>query len=737
MGKWTRRVFITAGSLVGGGLVLGIGGIAFAPNRFAMVPDPDKPGATSVTTWIKITPDNQVIAVIPHCEMGQGAQTGIAMMLAEELDADWSRVSIEEAPAQNLYANGHLIAGFVESAVAIPPWLERALQYAAFKIGDVAGLQITGGSSSTYTTGQYGMRIAGAAAREMLIAAAALQWQVPASECEAHASMIVHRDSGKQAEYGALAAAASQLEPPVHPRLKARSDYTLVGTSQPRPDLPAKVDGSAQYGIDTVLPGMLYAAVSAAPVAGGKLEGIDEASRARAMAMPGVRNIVTLEQAVAVVAEGYWQATQALKVLKISFSVPAEIIKTTEALYAAHAAMLDSGKGSRDLLVGEGAAALESAEQVVAVEYRVPYLAHATMEPMAATAQVSGDHCEIWAGTQDPLSARGAAAKALGFDKQQVTLHNLALGGGFGRRLPGAFDYVEQAAQIALAMSPAPVKLIWSREEDLKHDYYRVATLARFRGSVDRDGRAQVWACDYTAPGEMGASHPVYAIAHQEIHTYDTPGHLRVGSWRSVAYSQQGFFMESFVDELAAAAGADPLQYRLDMLANKPRHRAVLEKVAELSNWHRPSQAGRGLGVALVEAFNTIIAEVAQVSVDAEGRVRVEHLYAAVDCGLVVNPDQALAQVQGGMLFGLSTALFHEITLRDGVVEQNSFPDYPMVQLRNAPRVQVAFINSQASMGGLGEPGVPPVAPAVANAVYAATGQRIRTLPLNKSISFG
>jgi isoquinoline 1-oxidoreductase subunit beta len=734
MGKWTRRAFITAGSLVGGGVVLGVGGIAFAPNRFAMVPEQDQENETSVTTWIKITPDNEIIAIIPHCEMGQGVQTGIAMMLAEELEADWNHVSIEEAPAENLYANGHLIAGFAAEAMEIPPWLERALQYASYKISDIAGLQMTGGSASTYTTGKHGMRIAGAAAKEMLIQAAAQQWGVPASECKARQSMVVHSGSNRSSSYGELANAAALIKPPVHPVLKSRNEYTLVGTQINRPDIPAKVNGATKYGIDTELPGMLYAAINAAPVNGGVLVSVDHASVNAAMDMPGVQKIVELENAVVVVAEGYWQASQALKTLKADFSLPENYSETTEVLYQQHANIF-SEDGSRDLLEGEGAAALENADNVLEMEYRVPYLAHAAMEPMSATARFSEGHCELWAGTQDPLSARGVAAKALELDAENVTLHNSHVGGGFGRRLPGCFDYIEQAAQIARQMSPTPVKLIWSREEDMKHDYYRVATLARFRGALDASGNTDVWCCDYTAPGEMGASHPIYAIPNKEIHTYDTPGHLRVGYWRSVAYSQQGFFMESFADELAVAAGQDPYEYRMTMLNDKPRHQKVLAKVASMANWGKPTAQNRALGIAIVEAFNSIIAEVAEVSVDENNNITIHNMYAAVDCGLVVNPDQAVAQIQGGMLFGISSALHHEITLKGGIVEQNSFPDYPMLQMHEAPRVHVEFLESDASMGGLGEPGVPPVAPAIGNAIFAATGKRIRELPFAKTIN--
>lgn len=728
MGKWTRRAFITAGSLVGGGLVLGVGGIVFAPNRFAMVPKGELPGGEKpLTTWIRIAPDSAITVLIPHCEMGQGAQMGLAMLLAEELDADFSRVIIEEAPAESLYANGHLIAGFIGETVTIPAWLQRALQYTSYRIADVAAMQVTGGSSSTRTTGQYGMRIAGAAARVMLLQAAARLWQVDPSECQAANSRVSHTASGRSASYGELAAAAALLPPPIDPPVKTRDQYSIVGTRQQRRDIPSKVDGSAKYGIDVVLPDLLYASIKAAPVNGGRLLSVDPAP---ALAMQGVRKVVQLENAVAVVATGYWQATQALKTLQPQFSLPENHVATTDELYRLHVEVLDSKKGDTDLKTGEGVAALVGASTTITPQYRVPYLAHATLEPMSATAQVVAGRCEVWAGTQDPLGARRAAAKAIAVPVEQVTLHNLPMGGGFGRRLPGCFDYVEQAVQIAKQLSPAPVKLIWSREEDMQHDYYRPPTLARFQGGLDDSGRVTTWACHYTGGGELGAARPIYNIAHKEIRTDECPGHLRAGSWRSVASSAHGFFMESFIDELAVAAGKDPYEYRSLMLDHQPRHLQVLDKVAALANWHDPLPAGRARGIAIVDAFETIIAQVAEVSVTADGKIRVHNIYAAVDCGLVVNPDQALAQVEGGILFGLCAALNHEITLRDGAVEQRSFPDYPMLKLAEAPRVQVVFMESSAKMGGLGEPGVPPVAPAVANAVFALTGKRLRTLPL-------
>lgn len=728
MRKWTRRAFITAGSLAGGGLVLAVSGVAFAPNRLG-IRDSSAKGGASLTTWIKITPDNKVIALIPHCEMGQGANTGIAMMLAEELEADWLDVEVQEAPAKGMYANGHLFTGMLRHRVSVPSWLERALEYGAYRFSRFMTLMVTGGSSSTRTTGQFGMRVAGAAAKTMLLEAAATRWDVPKEQCHAAKTHIHHAASGHKASFGELAQAASELEPPVHPVLKDRKDFILVGTSKPRPDIPSKVNGTAQYAADVSLPGMLYATIRATPIPGGALESVDPAP---AMAIEGVVRVVELENAVAVVAKGFWPAQLGVRALQPVFTDAGLGTVNSESFFAAHAQSLDAGEGQVDLKVGHGAEGLAQARRVIEAEYRLPYLAHATMEPMAATAHVKNGRCEMWSGTQDPLSARSVAAKAIGIDEEDVQFHNLQIGGGFGRRLPGTFDFIDQAARIAHAMSPTAVKMIWSREEDMTHDYYRPAMLARFQGGLDEAGNAQCWVSAFTGWG--GDAQPLYEIEHQEVLTYDAPKHLRTGSWRSVGYSQQGFLVESFIDEMAVAAGEDPYLYRRGLLKNKPRQLAVLDRAAEMAGWDQPRQEGRGLGIALVESFGTTVCEVAEVSMISDGRPRVHTVWAAVDCGLVVNPDQALAQIQGGIIFGLSAALYQEILLDNGAVQQRNFPDYASVKLADAPRVFVNFLETDSPMGGLGEPSVPPIAAAVANAIFAVSGERKRSLPLSKAV---
>lgn len=724
MGKWTRRTLLTVGGLVGGGLALGVAGIAFAPNRLGIRPGKDSE-ASWLTTWLKITPDNIVTAIIPHCEMGQGVHTSLTMMLADELDADWALVRMEEAPATEGFANAHVFHGFLPFDVPVP--LLRGFDYATYKVAQWVGLQVTGGSSSVRGTGRHGMQIAGAAARSMLIDAAATRWQVPASECTAKQSHVLHGASGRSATYGELATDAARLDPPVHPVLKAREAWTIMGTSVPRFDSPGKVDGSARYAIDVQLPGLLHAAVRAAPVFGGKLTSVDSSE---VQAMPGVQAVVRLDDAVAVVAVDTWRALQGVRALQPQFTDGGNGAVSSSMLLEAQRAALAGAKLKKAAHKGRGAEFLPQAARVIEAEYRVPLLAHATMEPMSATVRIVEGRCEVWTGVQDPLSARKVAAKAAGLDVQQVTLHNLALGGGFGRRLPGAFDYVDQAVRIAKVVAPKPVKLTWSREEDIQHDFYRPSLVAQYQGGLDAGGRPVVWSSRFNGTGMFSVPTPPYDIEHLELRTSDVGSHVRLGSWRSVEFSHQGFFIESFIDELAHAAGKDPVEFRLAALAHAPRHHAVVQKAAQLAGWGSALPAGHGRGIALVEAFGTIVAEVAEVEVTADRRIRVHRVVAVVDCGEVIHPGTAAAQIEGGIVFGLSAALFDEITIEKGRVVQSNFHDYPMPRIADTPQVQVEFIRSGAPLGGMGEPGVPPIAPAVANAVFAATGDRLRTLPL-------
>jgi isoquinoline 1-oxidoreductase beta subunit len=712
MRKWTRRAFIGVGTLAGGGLLLGVAGVAFSPSRHSVVPD-DASKTGQLTTWLLITPDNIVTVIVPHCEMGQGAQTALAMMAAEEMDADWNLVRVKEAPALDDYANAYIARAFGGS---VPPWLGRAFDYGTYRVARWYGTQATGGSTAVRGTGQYGMAVAGAAAKQMLIAAAAARLGVNASECTTAASRVVHAASGKSATFGELAGAAAALPVPSTPVLKNPDTYTIRRTARQRFDIRSKVDGSAVYGIDFTTPGMLYAAVEMAPVYGGKLVSVDPAP---AESMPGVKRVVKMDDAVAVVADSFWRAHKAVGALKPQFDDAGHGDVSTASIFAAF-----------DKALGEPPETPKDAATVVTADYRVPCLAHATMEPMVCTARVQGDRAEVWAGVQDPLNARAAAARALEIDVEQVTLTNLPLGGGFGRRLPNTYDYIELGARIAKAMSPTPVKLIWSRENDTQHDYYRPAGMARFAGALDKAGTPLSARCHYAGGGDRESVFMPYAIADKTTASRDAAHPVRTGAWRSVLNSQHGFFKESFIDELAHAAGKDPFLFRRDLMTEEPRFRAVLEKVAAIAEWSSPLPPGEGRGIAITESFGSIVGEVAHVAVSPEGTLRVKNVHAVVDCGDVVNTDTAKAQVEGGIIFGLSAAMLSEITIAEGRVVEKNFRDYRMIHVADAPDVHVEFIRSGARLGGLGEPAVPPIAPAVTNAIFAATGVRVRELPI-------
>jgi isoquinoline 1-oxidoreductase beta subunit len=722
MGKWTRRAVIGAGTLGGGGLVLGIGGIALAPNRLSV----KAPGGdTQITTWIKITPDNRTTVLIPHADLGQGVSTALAMMLAEEMDADWNTIAVEEAPALDEYANGYLAQLFALGGQP-PAFLQRALGFAMFELASLVPLQITGGSTGVRGTGEFGMRVAGASARDVLIRAAAQRWGVPPGMCQAALSRVKHLQTERSLSFGELATEASRLVLPDSPRLKSFEQWRLVGQPIQRLDLPPKTNGTAVYGIDVNLPGMLYATVAAAPIFGGKLVSVDPAP---ALAMTGVTRVVKLDDAVAVTADSYWTALKALRALKPVFSDGGHGTVSTATIDAAFAAKLSEDGGKTLHSAGNGMGALANAARLIRAEYSVPLQAHATLEPPNATVRIADGHCEVWSGVQDPLAARKYAATIAGLPTKSVTLHNQPVGGGFGRRLPDAFDFIAQAVSIAKAVSPRPVKLIWSREEDIQHDYYRPAATCRFQGGLDAADNALVWVSHFTGDAGDGAARLAYHIPNQHIAGTDVPVHVRKGYWRSVDHSQHSFFTECFLDELAAAAGRDPYSFRRDMLPATSRQRHVLDLAAAQSDWNTRLPEGQGRGIALVEGFGSIIAEVAEIEILPTRALHVRRVTAAVDCGDLVNPDTAKAQIEGGILFGLSAALYGNITIANGAVQQSNFYDFRVARMADAPQIDVHFIASHAPRGGLGEIGVPPIAAAIGNAVFAASGQRLRRLP--------
>ena len=729
MRKWTRRAVITTGALTGGVLLVGV---AIRPGNRAdkvarMVADDNE---TVLNVWLKLAPDNTVTAIVPHAEMGQGVHTTLAMMLAEELDADWADVRMMEAPAHKEYANYALAKGFALGEADFPAFLIDTIDGVFLTVTKMMNLQITGGSTSVATTGMHGMRVAGAAARAMLLQAAADTWNVPVDELQARKGRIHHAPGDRDAPFADFAAAAAEISAPAKPRLKERADFSILGTSPARLDAPSKVDGSASFGIDAALPGMKYATVKAAPVFGARVSRIDGTS---IQDMDGVRKIIDLGDAVAVVADGYWQASQALAKLTVEFTSSGNESISQADIFQQFAnamdAALEDDANEIDFAVGDADLAFAESSHSVEAEYRVPFLAHATMEPMNCTAWSHDGQCEIWTGTQNPLGFAAEVAEAIDLDLDDVTVHNQMLGGGFGRR---AFsDYAVQAARIS-AQVPYPVKLIWSREEDMRHDHYRQAGISRFRAALDGAGKPIAWVNQYGEKHDPAeAPHIPYDIDNQLIHYAPSQSHVPWGFWRSVDHSLHAFFTESFVDELAHSAGKDPFEYRRDLLKSKPRHRDLLDLVAEKSNWGAALPENFGRGIAIHRSFGTIVALVVEAEV-ANGSARAHRVVCAVDCGFAMHPDGLRAQMESGIVYGLTAALYGDISIRDGAVEQSNFHDYPMLRMNESPIIETHIVNGGGRVGGAGEPGTPAIAPALANAIFAATGQRIRDLPIKK-----
>jgi isoquinoline 1-oxidoreductase beta subunit len=709
----SRRAFLTAGAAAGGGLLIGIGLPGLMSEAGAAEKGAARQAEFAPNAFIRIGSDGRVTLVMGQVEMGQGTYTSMPMLIAEELEVPLDQVTLEHAPPdQKAYGNPLFV------------------------------VQMTGGSSSVrgfWTP----LRQAGATARTLLVSAAAQKWNVDPAGCRAERGTVIHRASGRRLKYGALADAAAKLPLPEHVALKDPKDFKLIGTPHKRLDTPDKLNGKAKFGIDTQVPGMKIATVAACPVFGGKVAKYDEAA---AKAVKGVRQVVAIDTAVAVVADHMWAAKQGLAALNIQWDEgPNAKLGTADIVAQMAKAAEQSG-----LVVASGDfdKAAASAPTKVDAIYQVPFLAHATMEPMNCTVHCTKDACEIWTGTQVIGLAQLFAAKATGLPPERITVHNHLLGGGFGRRLES--DYVYQAALIARQVE-GPVKVVWTREEDIQHDMYRPYYYDRISAALDDKGLPVAWnhrlvgpsIIDRYFPGLLkpgqpdadaieGAAETIYDIPtrHVEWVRYEPPG-IPTAWWRGVGPTHNIFVVESFVDELAAKAGKDPLEYRRALLGKSPRALAVLNLAAEKAGWGKPLPAGSGRGISVQYAFGSYLSQVAEVAVAKDGSVKVQRLVCAVDCGYTVNPDTVRAQIEGGAIFGITAVLHGEITLKDGRVEQSNFHNYPMLRINEAPRIEFYLVPSAEAPGGIGEPGTSALAPAVLNAVHAATGKRLRKLPID------
>ncbi|HEY7726501.1 MAG TPA: molybdopterin cofactor-binding domain-containing protein [Anaeromyxobacteraceae bacterium] len=711
MSAITRRRFLRGSLLTSAGLV-----IAFHVPRRALAAaagaPPEKP-PPDPNAFLRIAPDESVTVMLAHSEMGQGIWTTLAMLVAEELECDWSRVRVEHAPAAPAYA------------------------HTAF------GMQMTGGSSTTWSEfDRY--RTVGAMARDMLVRAAAERWKVDPGRLRA-ARGHVHRGREK-ISYGQLAGEAAKLPAPGSVKLKQAKDWKLVGKPMRRLDGPEKVTGRAQFGIDVKLPGLRTAVVARAPVFGAKLKAFD-ATKARAV--PGVEKVVVVPSGVAVVAGNFWSAATGREALKVDWDLGSGASLDSETLKASYRALART-PGLVALDRGDADAGLAAAARRLEAEFDVPYLAHAPMEPLNCTVRIEGDRCDVWTGTQMQTMDQGVAAHIAGLPPQNVSIHTPFLGGGFGRRANPRADFVSEAVHVARAAG-VPVKVVWTREDDIRGGFYRPAFVHRVEVGADAKGRPIAWR--HTIVGQsIIADTPFEAMLVKDgidrvsvEGVVDSPYLEGVGAcrvwlhspknevpvlwWRSVGHTHTAFAMESVIDDLAHAAGRDRLEFRAALLADKPRHLRALKVAAQKAGWGKKPPAGRARGLAVHESFGSIVAEVAEVSAE-KGAIRVHKVTCAVDCGLAVNPLAVEAQVQGAVAFGLGPVLRSELTLKEGRVQQSNFHDYEVLRLDEMPEVEVHILPSKARMGGIGEPATAPVAPAVANAVFALTGKRLRSLPL-------
>lgn len=752
----TRRHFLLGTAAVTGTAATLVVGWSVLPPRQRLVPSQPLPvsaGEVALNGWVKVSADDTVTVMMSQAEMGQGTHTGVAMLLADEMDAAWERIRLEQSTIDGIYSNQAIIGDALPLQPDDDSVTARSLKWLGMKIiREVPAAMGTGGSSSIKDQ-WLPLREAGATARVMLIAAAAEHWGVSADTCQTEAGRVLH-PSGKSASFGELAARAAQLPPPKQVTLKQPAQFKLIGQPVRRLDSAAKQNGSAAFAIDALPSGLLHARVIMCPTLGGKVRRFDAT---KAQALRGVRKVVALEPVaaglagmgssaggVAVIADTPFQAMRAVEQIEVDWEHGPAAGVSSRAILDGLSRTLETETGTAHLTRGDIAASLKSAASTIDAEYRVPFLAHAAMEPLTCTVQFKDGAATVWASTQAPAAARSAVATALGIADERVKLIVPFLGGGFGRRYFN--DVLVQAATLARAADGAPVQLVWSREQDMTHDFYRPAVVSRHRAGFDARGNLVAWQATAAGPSmgapsflqggnlkgafDTGYGFPNARVAYQAS---DSP--IPVGIWRSVAHSQNAFFTESFMDEAAAAAKQDPVIFRAALLGTNPRMLAVLKRTAELAGWGRPSKpapdgAVTARGIALHRCFGSVVCQVAEVSLASDRQIRVHRVVCGLDCGFAVNPNLVRQQVEGGIIYGLSAALHGEITIENGQVQQSNFDGYAPLRFDECPEIVTEIMPGGETPEGVGEVGVPAIAPAVANAVFALTGTRLRSLPL-------
>jgi isoquinoline 1-oxidoreductase subunit beta len=710
----SRRGFLRTSAAVGGGLLvtwhaplLKNGGKTFAAGK----------DAYAVNAFVRIGTDESVTVISAHSEMGQGIYTSLPMLLNEELQADWAKIRVESAPVDKVYNH------------------------------PIFGVQVTGGSTTSPAEWMR-YRKMGAVARVMLVEAAAKQWGVDPASCRVEKGVVIHDGSKRRATYGLLANTASQLTAPADVPLKDMKGFTLVGKSTKRLDTPSKTNGTAQFGLDVTVPGMLYAVVLRPPAFGGKVRTMDASE---ALKIPGVKVVEQVPSGVAIVATKFWAAKQGRDKLKMDWDLGPNANLSSEKMFREFAETSQK-PGNIAKKVGDPSAALKGAAKTITATYDVPYLAHCMMEPLNCVVDLRADSCELWTGTQFQTVDRANAARVAGLPPEKVKINTMLLGGGFGRRANPASDFIVEAVEVA-KVAKAPVKVVWTRDDDLKGGWYRPMWHDRFAAGIDANGEPVAWT--HTIVGQSiavgtpfeplmikdgvdstsveGAADILYGIPNLQVDLHSPKIAVPVQWWRSVGHSHTGFSVEAFFDEVAHAGGKDPYDLRRKLLANQPRMLAVLELAGQKAKWGSKLPAGVGRGVATHFSFESYVVQIVDASVEKDGTVRVHRVVCAVDCGFVINPDTVIAQMEGGIIFGLTAALKTEITLKDGRVQQTNFHDYQMMRMFESPEIEVHIVPSTANPSGVGEPGVPPVAAALTNAIFAATGKRVRRLPVRAS----